>query len=45
MDANPYQPPQESLATPDPPRNLLSFRVGLIALAALLTVALLVALS
>ncbi len=45
MDDNPYKAPRENLATPEPLRNLLSFRVGLIALAALLTVALLVVLS
>jgi hypothetical protein len=39
MDDNPYKAPQESLAT-EPRRNLLSVRIGLILLAALLTVVL-----
>ena len=39
MDENPYKAPQEILAT-EPPRNPLSFRVGLILLAVLVEVAL-----
>jgi hypothetical protein len=44
MDDNPYKAPQESLAT-EPRRNLLSVRVGLIALAVLVEVVLFVILA
>jgi hypothetical protein len=45
MDENPYKAPKTHELPVEPRRNLLSFRIGLILLAALLTVVLLVVLA